>query len=100
MAFISPYEWESKGTIYLMKIVSGEIEQISLNIKVDLTPKYLFWNKNDSLLLLLGPLYGTIEVGGDLYSYDINNNELKLLKEFEKKFKLKKFIQLMKVFYV
>lgn len=89
MAFISPYEWECKGTVHLMKVVSGEIEKISFNLKDDLTPKFLLWNNNDTLLLLIGPLWGTVSVGGDLYSYNLNDKKLNLLKKFDKKIQIK-----------
>lgn len=89
LAFISPYEWECKGTVNLMKVISGEIEKINLNLKDDLTPKSLLWNKNDTLLLLIGPLWGTVSIGGDLYSYDLNDNKLNLLKKFDKRIQIK-----------
>jgi len=89
VAFISPFEWECHGYVYLMNIASGKVEDVPLKLDNDLTVKELVWKNNNTLLLLIGSVWGTINVGGDLYSYNISKKKLKLLKRFEKRIQIK-----------
>lgn len=81
-ALITPFEWECQGEIRLINLDSGLSKRIELNLDADLTPKYINWKDINTLFILIGSNWGTVEVGGHLYSYNIEQGKLTLLKKF------------------
>ncbi|KAA8785159.1 DUF4652 domain-containing protein [Paenibacillus amylolyticus] len=83
LALISPYEWECKGEVYLININEGfELLKLPIPLMDDESIKAITWVDEHNLLLIIGSLWGTVNIGGDLYSYNIKNKEKKLLKTF------------------
>ncbi|CAI6085590.1 hypothetical protein PAECIP112173_04693 [Paenibacillus sp. JJ-100] len=83
IALISPYEWECQGEVYLIKTNEGfELLKLPIPLMDDESIKAIAWVDEFNLLLIIGSLWGTVNIGGDLYSFNIKNNERKLLKTF------------------
>jgi hypothetical protein len=75
--YISPLEWECPGSLYLYNLETGYITELvapddELNI-----PKYAKWIDNTNIALIIGYGWGTISVGGNLFTYNLDNNQLR-----------------------
>lgn len=80
--YISPYEWELIGDIYVVHLDTYEKEKIYESNNKDLTPKDITWINDNEIGIILGYPYGTVATGGDIYRYNIKEKELHLLYEF------------------
>lgn len=76
LAFIEPFLWEVRGEVFLYE--RGEKEPLLLreDLPREEKPKAIYWLDNKRLLLIIGYAYGTVSVGGDLYSLDIEEGDL------------------------
>lgn len=80
--YISPFEWEEIGSIYLLDLENISKEKIYEPKSNNLNPKYLTWINNEKLAVVLGYAYGTIAAGGNVFSLDISTRELTQLTHF------------------
>ncbi|MSS44180.1 DUF4652 domain-containing protein [Anaerosalibacter bizertensis] len=80
-AFISPFCWECMSNVYVVDLYNGKISNV-YNWEYSKTPKYIKWYSNESLLLIIGETYGTVSIGGDLYSLNIKSKKLEVVKKF------------------
>lgn len=80
--YISPFEWEEMGSIYLLDLENMSKEKIYEPKDNNLNPKYLTWINNEKLAVVLGYAYGTVAVGGNVFSLDISTKELTQLTHF------------------
>ncbi|RKD32771.1 DUF4652 domain-containing protein [Thermohalobacter berrensis] len=79
MVYISPFEFETFGEVYIYDVKRGENQIIiTKDNKKQNTPKSVYWLDDRYLLVISGYAYGTAHVGGDLYIYDTLNNKLRL----------------------
>lgn len=69
-------EFESVGTIVLKDSKSNTFENIELNHGRQWTPKKIEWYDNESLLMIIGYVHGTVTRGGDVYHLNLNTLEL------------------------
>ncbi|WKA60328.1 DUF4652 domain-containing protein [Planococcus shenhongbingii] len=83
VAIITPFEWECQGEIRLINLKTGSSKRTELNLNANLTPKHVIWKNANTLFVLIGSNWGTVDIGGHLYSYNIDYNELTLLKKFD-----------------
>ena len=81
IAYICPYDFETQNNIYLYDLESNIKEEI-FSWEESRSPKFLRWKSEKCLYVIMGETYGTITMGGDLYSLNILTGELKLLKSF------------------
>lgn len=81
--YISPYEWEEKGNLYLLNLINYSKKKIYEPTDDTLVPKAVTWINNNKLALILGYAYGTIAVGGNVYTYDLDTKKLKQITDFE-----------------
>jgi hypothetical protein len=77
--FIDPNEADCPGNLYLYDREKGKLKAL---IKSELskgtnTPKRVRWIDDNILLVVIGYGYGTHNLGGSLYIYNIKNSELK-----------------------
>ncbi|MCK8825912.1 DUF4652 domain-containing protein [Fuchsiella alkaliacetigena] len=84
-AYISPFEFELKGDVYLYDIENETSNKIiKVGVEKNDTAKVIKWLDNERLLTIIGFGVGTVSRGGDLYLYDLKTEQLSLIKEAEK----------------
>ncbi|WP_017154367.1 DUF4652 domain-containing protein [Bacillus bingmayongensis] len=88
--FIDPLEWESLGTLYIFDNTIGGFETL-IEHENDFTPKYVKWLDHKTLGVIIGYGYGTVAIGGNLYTYDLANKEKKQITEFESNIQITSF---------
>jgi Tol biopolymer transport system component len=76
--FISPLEWETKGNLYLLDLTTGNIGEI-ISYSDQNTPKDAVWLNDQYIAVIIGYVYGTVAVGGDIYIYNVNCQKLSRL---------------------
>lgn len=77
MAFISPYLWEVIGNLYVFDFASETLTQLTdLAIGDQETIMKVEWLNDETLLLTKGFAYGTVTMGGQLYTYSLKTNEM------------------------
>lgn len=86
IAYIEPNEQDLPRTLYIYNI-ENDLKKFILETdeKGTNTPKVVKWLNNEYLGLIIGYGYGSVSLGGSLYVYDINNEELFLALTPEKK---------------
>ncbi|MPM19796.1 hypothetical protein SDC9_66222 [bioreactor metagenome] len=77
-AFIAPYEWEAIGDLYIydFKKNTSEIVIKAETMKNQNCIKKVVWHNEDELYLIIGPAYGTVSKGGNIYKFNIQNKKL------------------------
>ena len=79
--FISPLEWETIGQIYKYDLDTHK-KSILVECKDEtLAPKDVVWLDQGNLAVILGRAFGTISIGGDIYTYNIETDSLQILSE-------------------
>ena len=79
-AYISPQEWEVIGDLYLYDVETKNKKTIVSHTEIpnQFTPKAVEWLNNRYLVIIIGYAYGTINMGGSLYVFDSETNQLSL----------------------
>ena len=88
--FIDPLEWETLGELYIFDNTIGGFETL-INPENDLTPKYVKWVDDNTLAVIIGFGYGTVQIGGNLYTYNIKTKEKKQITDFERHIQITSF---------
>ncbi len=76
LAFMEPFLWEVRGEVFLYEGEEKELLLSREDLPREEKPKAIYWLDNKRLLLIIGYAYGTVSVGGDLYSLDIEKGDL------------------------
>ena len=80
VVFIDNYYWEAIGNVWVYDVNKEKSEIIIKSTTGDQQkPKSLTWYDDNKLLVVIGYAYGTVSVGGDLYIYDFDSEELSLI---------------------
>jgi hypothetical protein len=81
IAYITPFEWEAIGELYIYDIKDEWNREVIKAEDIDDqdTVKVAKWLDDRYILTIIGLGYGTVSVGGDLYLYDTENRELKMI---------------------
>lgn len=87
-AYISPFEWEKKGKVYLINFNTLEHKEIYVPSDDKLNPKKIIWIDNIHLAMILGHTYGTIGTGGNIFIFNIENNVLNQLTHFSEEIQI------------
>ncbi|MDT8861873.1 DUF4652 domain-containing protein [Alkalihalobacillus sp. MEB130] len=72
--YISPLEWEARGSLYLVDLKSGE-QDVLVTPEGDFIPKNVIWQDDSRILVIIGYGHGTVSVGGNIYSVNIKTKE-------------------------
>lgn len=80
--YISPLEWECLGSLYLYILETGYITELISPDKEQNIPKYADWIDDDNIVVIIGYGMGTIEVGGNVFIYNITKRKLKQITEY------------------
>ncbi len=85
LIYIAPFGFELNGDVYLYSLENETNRKIidvsAVNETKDETAKELKWLDDERILLIIGFAAGTVTKGGDLYLYDIESDELSLIKD-------------------
>ncbi len=81
-AYLSPFDWEEPSILYIVDLKDGgQTELVSADAKNK--PKYVIWEDDEHVLVIIGFPHGTIDLGGDIYRVNIETKEKELVKKFE-----------------
>lgn len=80
--YISPLEWECPGSLYLFNLENGYETELVSPDEQQYIPKYALWLDNSTIVYIFGYSMGTVNVGGNVYSIDISEREVKQLTNF------------------
>jgi hypothetical protein len=81
--YISPHGWETLGSLYLVDLVTGEQEEL-VPTEEENTPKNVIWQDDSDVFVIIGFAHGTVGIGGDIYSVDIDTKEKVLIVDEER----------------
>lgn len=85
IAYISPYEFELNGHVYVFNLENEAIKKvIQVDIVNDDTAKVVKWLDDERLLIIIGFGAGTVRKGGDLYLYNLTTDEFEIIKKANK----------------
>ncbi|WP_416828799.1 DUF4652 domain-containing protein [Ectobacillus polymachus] len=75
--YVTPLEWEDSSHLILFDLELGIREEINLEIDVlnDMV-KDAVWLDHSNLALIIGGIYGTIAIGGNIYRYNLDKKTL------------------------
>lgn len=92
IAFISPYEWECIGDLYIYNLIDDEMKVFGKEkLPEQSSIKSLKWLDEENLLMIIGLAYGTVSVGGNLYLYNHRTDSFKLIIQKCEKEEIKDF---------
>lgn len=91
LIYISPFEWEQLGSLMLYDLNLNKLSKLEICIPQNFTIKKVEWLNDFSILLIVGFAYGTVSVGGDLYTYNFFTKNLKKILELNKNEEIKDF---------
>ncbi|WP_088322253.1 DUF4652 domain-containing protein [Bacillus cereus] len=75
--YITPLEWEHDSQLYLFDLKTGDRKEIKLDIDIEKEKaKDAIWLNESILLIIIGGLHGTVNVGGDIYRYNFEDGNL------------------------
>jgi len=87
MIYISPFEWEKVGELYMFDTVtkSNEIVFGKKDMPEQNTVKRIYWVNNRYIMLIAGYALGTVSRGGDVYILDTLTGDSVLFYEAKSK---------------
>ena len=91
LAFVDETEWEEGNHVFLFDTDKKEFQMIldySAGTEPQVCAKGVAWYDDNTLLIIIGPTYGTVTKGGDLYQYNIHNKELSIAYEAPESFEV------------
>ncbi|MBZ6485053.1 DUF4652 domain-containing protein [Priestia aryabhattai] len=74
--YITPLEWETLGSLYLFDLLSGEKTLLIGPDESSNIPKGVKWIDNHTLAVIIGFGHGTIAIGGNVFTYNIETREV------------------------
>lgn len=75
LAFLDPWEFEETSWVHVYDVATRELAMLFLRERGrQEMPMQIVWLDNDTLLLTVGHVYGTVSFGGDLHYYDLKTN--------------------------
>lgn len=85
VVYISPLEWETLGKLYMYDLLSEEQSILLEADEKQNIPKVVKWINDHKLFVIIGYAYGTVAIGGNLFMYDLDTEELKQLTHYDMK---------------
>ncbi|WP_066385467.1 DUF4652 domain-containing protein [Neobacillus mesonae] len=104
--YISPLEWECPGSLYLYNLENGYITELVSPDKNQNIPKYAIWLDNSTIVLIYGFGWGTVSMGGNVYTINIEERELKQITNYSGEIQITKlelnsdFVELIGIRYI
>lgn len=83
LAYIAPLEFEAAGEVFKYDAATKEASMVLACDRFgrDETPYSVSWLTDDLLLVVIGYLWGTVSMGGNLWLCDVRTGQLELYKE-------------------
>ncbi|MGG0463269.1 DUF4652 domain-containing protein [Priestia aryabhattai] len=82
--YISPLEWEERGSLYLVNLETGKKEVlVEPDLMIDHIPKNVIWCNNDYVFTIIGYRHGTVAVGGNIYLVNVRTKERKPITTYD-----------------
>lgn len=81
--YIAPLEWETIGDIYLYDSETNTKSKLIEFEDEKLAPKDVIWLDDENLAMILGLAFGTIDIGGNIFTYNLRERRLKRITEVE-----------------
>jgi hypothetical protein len=88
--YISPLEWECPGSLYLYNLRDGYITELVSPDENQNIPKYAIWLDDKTVALIIGFGWGTVSVGGNIYTINIDERELKQITNYPSEIQITK----------
>ncbi|KON88873.1 hypothetical protein AF332_20100 [Sporosarcina globispora] len=88
--YISPLEWECPGSLYLYDLENGHISELVTPDENQNIPKYAIWLDNKTIALIIGFGAGTTQIGGNVYTINTNEIELKQVTNYSREIQITK----------
>lgn len=81
IAYITPNEFEQATEVCVINLETKQKTTVIEKGKPSPTDavKWISWLDSDTLLVIIGYMYGTVSPGGAVYSVDVNTGEMKML---------------------
>ncbi|MCC2357694.1 DUF4652 domain-containing protein [Bacillus pacificus] len=83
--YLSPYEWEALSSLYLFDLETGENKELVGPNEEQFVPKYAIWIDDDHIAYTFAYAYGTISDGGNVYIYQISENRIHKVTDWDSK---------------
>ncbi|MED4018501.1 DUF4652 domain-containing protein [Sutcliffiella cohnii] len=90
--YISPLEWERSGSLYMYDMESGYIKEVICPDKDGNIPKYAVWLNKKTIALIKGYGDGTVGIGGNVFIYDIEKQQLTQITHFSSRIQITKLL--------
>lgn len=90
--YISPLEWECPGSLYLYNLENGYITELVSPDENQNIPKYAIWIDDNTIALIIGFGWGTVSIGGNVFTYNIHSNELKPITHYPSEIQITKLM--------
>lgn len=85
--YISPFEWEVYGNLYLVDLQNGE-QEILVSPEGSNIPKNVIWEDNENVLVIIGIGDGTVCIGGNIYRVNIKTKVKKQITSYDPKIQI------------
>lgn len=82
--YISPFEWEVYGNLYLVDLQNGE-QEILVATEGSNIPKNVIWEDNENVLVVIGLGDGTVCIGGNIYRVNVKTKEKTQITSYDPK---------------
>lgn len=83
VSYISPFEWECLGSLYLIDLETGEKSTLIAPDKNSNIPKAIAWLDDYNLAVIIGFGYGTVAIGGNIFILSLTDNRLSKLTNYK-----------------
>ncbi len=80
--YIAPLEWEVPGDLYLYNLENGKNIKLITPDEEQNIPKYAIWLNDKTIAVIIGFGHGTVSIGGNVFTYNIENSELKQITNY------------------
>ncbi|WP_240528073.1 DUF4652 domain-containing protein [Bacillus cereus] len=88
--FIDPLEWECLGSLYVFNNIIGEFTTL-IEPENNYIPKYVKWLNHESLAVIIGYGFGTVSIGGNIYTYNVTDHEKTQITHFDSNVQITSF---------
>lgn len=86
--YISPFEWECIGKLYLFDLIAAEKKVLIDPVDDTNVPKEVIWISDDKLAVIMGFGHGTVSIGGNVFVYDISTGDIEKLTDYDQKIQI------------
>lgn len=86
--YLSPYGWEIKSSLFLYDLKNNKKRNLISPNDKDYIPKKALWVSENLIVVIIGYAYGTIALGGNVYLYNLEEDSLKPITNYEESIRI------------